>query len=131
MEVKSPVVTEWKPVGICDLSRGFMSVCSGDNSSLHLCNVYHILKLKIRMTTATKNRLLLRTSREYILLLPIVLLHIGHDNDSSLKLIVIKKSLFFTKKKLIRQLFHHHLRFELYLCGCYGPFRSRDKIKKH
>lgn len=100
MEVKSPVVTEWKPLGICDLSRGFMSVCSGDNSSLHLCNIYHILKLKIRLTMATKNRLLLRASREYILLLPIVLLHKGHDNDSSLKLIVIKKkSLFFTNKK--------------------------------
>ena len=50
------------------------------------------------MTTATKNRLLLRTSREYILLLPIVLLHIGHDNDSSLKLIVIKKFIFYQKK---------------------------------
>lgn len=125
MEVKSPVVTEWKPLGICDLSRGFMSVCSGDNSSLHLCNIYHILKLKIRLTMATKNRLLLRASREYILLLPIVLLHIGHDNDSSLKLIVIKKKVYFLPiKKLIRQLLDHYLRFELYLCGCYGPFRS-------
>ena len=32
MEVTTPVVTEWKPLGICNLSRGFMSVFSGDNS---------------------------------------------------------------------------------------------------
>lgn len=54
MEVTTPVVTEWKPLGICNLSRGFMSAFSGDNSGLHLCNVYHILKLKIRMTMATE-----------------------------------------------------------------------------
>ena len=59
MEVATPIVTEWKPLGICNLSRGFMSVFSGDNSGLHLCDVYHILKLKIKMTVATKNRLLL------------------------------------------------------------------------
>ena len=54
MEVTTPVVTEWKPLGICNLSRGFMSAFSGDNSGLYLCNVYHILKLKIRMTMATE-----------------------------------------------------------------------------
>ena len=42
----------------------------------------------------------------------------------------LSRSLFFTNKKT-RQLFDYYLRFELYLCGCYGPFRSRDKIKKH